>query len=77
MKTKVIMLSLSAALLAGTAFAQGIENDDMYFNAKDRAKLKAQMAAQEEQAYSASAKKAQKNQNAQNTEEALNPTDSY
>jgi hypothetical protein len=73
MKTKVIMLSLSAALLAGTAFAQGIENDDMYFNAKDRAKLKAQTTKEEEQAYTASAKKTQKYQD----EETLNPTDSY
>jgi len=72
MKTKVMMLSLSAVLLAGAAFAQSIENDDMYFNAKDRAKLKAQTQTEEQAAYSASAKKAQRYQ-----DEDLNPTDSY
>src|SRR5688572_21657802 len=40
MKTRGIVLGLMVACVAGTVMAQ--ENDDMYFNSKDRAKLNAQ-----------------------------------
>ncbi len=41
MKTKVVLLGLASLLFTVAASAQGIENDDMYFNSKDRAKLNA------------------------------------
>ena len=41
MKSKVALLSLVSLLFTVAASAQGIENDDMYFNSKDRAKLNA------------------------------------
>ena len=47
MKTKSILLSLLAITSGICVFAQ--ENDDMYFNSKDRVKLRAQQ--QKEQAY--------------------------
>ncbi|MBL0742338.1 hypothetical protein [Chryseolinea lacunae] len=74
MKTKVIMLSFVASLAVATSFAQGIENDDMYFNSKDRAKVKA-LRAKEDESYSASAKKA--NKYTDENSDVVNPTDSY
>src|SRR4051812_8887081 len=41
MKTRSVLLSLFCLITFAVA-AQGVENDDMYFNSKDRAKLKAQ-----------------------------------
>lgn len=41
MKTKITLLSLLAVSAAFVASAQVVEYDDMYFNAKDRAKLQA------------------------------------
>jgi hypothetical protein len=67
-----LMLSLAAMLVTATVFGQ--ENDDMYFNSKDRAKLKAQ-ATSEAAAYTASAKKPKKIEQA--ADEVINPTDSY
>lgn len=74
MKNKVVMFNLVALLFASATFAQGVENDDMYFNSKDRAKLKAQKAT-EEAAYTASIKKVKKSKATQ--EDFTNPTDSY
>lgn len=74
MKNKVMMLNVVALLFASATFGQGVENDDMYFNSKDRVKLKAQKAT-EDAAYTASVKKSKKNQSIQ--EEVNNPTDSY
>ena len=70
MKSKVAILSLVSLLFTLAASAQGIENDDMYFNAKDRAKLNTAKATE----VSASIKKSKK---ATVADEAVNPTDSY
>src|SRR5688572_27751082 len=72
MKSKVVIMSLVSSLFTVASLAQGIENDDMYFNSKDRAKLKATKAS--EVSYSASIKKSKKETV---VEEPINPTDSY
>ncbi len=46
MKSKGVLLSLVSLLFTVAALAQGIENDDMYFNSKDRAKLNAAKASE-------------------------------
>ncbi|SKC39997.1 hypothetical protein SAMN05660236_0156 [Ohtaekwangia koreensis] len=75
MKTK-ILLSLGLVVFASAAFAQ-VENDDMYFNSKDRAKLKEQKAA-EQQAYAATVKKTKKMEEVSDANDSyVNPTDSY
>jgi hypothetical protein len=79
MKTKALLLLLAAFIINIGAFAQ--EDDDMYFNASDRAKLKSK-SQQDQVAYEASVKKAKKmreEEPAANDEsaDALNPTDSY
>ena len=56
MKSKGAILSLVSVLFTVAVSAQGIENDDMYFNAKDRAKLNAAKATE----VSASIKKSKK-----------------
>lgn len=72
MKIKGMLFAAFSLLGISGAFAQGIEYDDMYFNADDRAKLKAQRAA--EMAYHTSpAKKFISGE----MEERVNPTDSY
>jgi len=70
---KQVMFSLAALLLTSSVFGQ-VEGDDMYFNSKDRAKLKAQTASAE--SYVASAKKTKKVEQVA-AEEVVNPTDSY
>jgi hypothetical protein len=72
MKIKVILSGLILFIGVGGAFAQEVEQDDMYFNAKDRAKLRAAQKTSEV-AY-ASVKKSKKSESA---EEDFNPTDSY
>ena len=72
MKSKVALFSLASLLLTYAALAQGVENDDMYFNSKDRAKVRAAKAS--EVSYSASIKKSKKETVA---DETVNPTDSY
>lgn len=72
MKSKVAFLSLVSFLFTFAASAQGIENDDMYFNSKDRAKLNAVKAS--EVSYTASIKKDKK---VTVEDEDVNPTDSY
>jgi hypothetical protein len=75
MKGKVALLSLVSLLFTFAAMAQGIENDDMYFNSKDRAKLHAAKAT--DASYTASIKKAKKSEAVEVEEESANPTDSY
>ena len=59
MKNKVI-LGLSALLITSAGFSQGIENDDMYFTSKDRAKLK-EAEATKQAAYEVSARNTKRN----------------
>lgn len=69
MKIKVIIFSLLSVFVIGNAFGQ-VEQDDMYFNAKDRAKLR---EAQKSNSLAiASSRKSRKDM-----DEDLNPTDSY
>lgn len=75
MKLKMLTLSLMSSLLIGSVSGQQIEYDDMYFNSKDREKLKASKAADlalaktgEQKNYSYSERERGKN---------TNPTDSY
>lgn len=72
MKSKVTLLSLVSFLFAFAASAQGVENDDMYFTSKDRAKLNATKAS--EVSYTASVKT---NKKEIVEDEPVNPTDSY
>lgn len=69
MKIKVIILSLLSFVVVGSALGQ-VEQDDMYFNAKDRAKLRE--AEKSNSIALASAK-----QSRQGSDEDSNPTDSY
>lgn len=73
MKIKGLLVAAFSLVGISGAFAQGIEYDDMYFNAEDRAKLKQKRAA--EVAYNAPEKSKQFDY----YEEAdnVNPTDSY
>ena len=73
MKSKVAFLSLISLLFTFASMAQEIENDDMYFNSEDRAKLNAAKANQA--SYTASIKKSKKE--VVREEEVSNPTDSY
>jgi len=68
-KAAVLMLMISF-VLAFNSYGQGIENDDMYFNSKDRAKLK-ELKAQT--AYASASSTSKKKM----LEEDVNPTDSY
>lgn len=73
MKSKVALLSLVSLLFTFASMAQEIENDDMYFNSKDRAKLNEAKA--NKASYTASIKKPKKE--VVQEEEVANPTDSY
>lgn len=68
MKIKILG-SFVLAAVAFSSFGQTIENDDMYFNAKDRAKLK--------QAREVAYAKAETVRKKDTQEEYVNPTDSY
>lgn len=72
MKTRGIVLGLMIACAAGTVMAQ--ENDDMYFNSKDREKLNANRA--KEATTIASAKTAESTESAID-EEDFSATESY
>src|SRR4051812_6011219 len=78
MKTKSILITLVSSMLAFGAVAQSVENDDMYFNSKDRAKLNAQRATEQE-AYASnrSYDNNARSQRYQNDDTNVNPTDSY
>lgn len=70
---KISGLLLAAfSVLATGAFAQGIEYDDMYFNAEDRVKLK----SQREVAYNTYSSR-DKQRQLLDEEYSINPTDSY
>jgi hypothetical protein len=73
MKTKV-MLTYLFSFFALAGFAQSVENDDLYFTSKDRAKLKELQG--KEEAYASVKKRDKKNQDEAYNEDA-NPTDSY
>jgi hypothetical protein len=70
MKIKVILFSLLLSVIGGSAFAQ-VEQDDMYFNSKDRAKLRE--AKKTSELTMASARKKEK----QEEDEMNNPKDTY
>jgi hypothetical protein len=70
MKLKVIILTLMSSILAGGVFAQ-VEHDDMYFNSKDRKKLREAQKA--EQVTLASIRKESRPEE----DSYNNPTDSY
>lgn len=72
MKIKGILFATISLLGISGVFAQGVEYDDMYFNANDRAKLNAQKAT--EVAYNTSEKFKKLDTE---EEEGVNPTDSY
>jgi hypothetical protein len=72
MKNKILLLSFISLIGTGNLLAQGVEHDDMYFNSKDRAKLRE--ARKSTEVALASARKTKKEDTA---EEDLNPTDSY
>ena len=72
MKIKRTLFAAISLLGISGVFAQGVENDDMYFNADDRAKLNAQKTT--EVAYNTPEKF--KEFDTENEEE-VNPTDSY
>jgi hypothetical protein len=67
MKIKITFLSLMAVGIASMSSAQQIENDDLYFNAKDRAKLVASRPV---------TLKIQAQENLE-VKSPINPTDSY
>jgi hypothetical protein len=71
MKIK-LLVSLSFSLVAITAFAQ--ENDDLYFNATDRAKLASQQAAEQSSQVTPIVKPIAEEQSENDYD---NPTDSY
>ncbi|MDQ2658199.1 MAG: hypothetical protein M3Y60_12325, partial [Bacteroidota bacterium] len=71
MKIKGILFATLSVFGISGAFAQGVEYDDMYFNAEDRAKLNAQRSM--EVAYTAPSRSKKSDFN----EERGNPTDSY
>ena len=70
MKIRGILVATFSLLGISGVLAQGVEYDDMYFNAEDRAKLRAQQTT--ELAYNTPRKS-----NLEWTEETINPTDSY
>jgi hypothetical protein len=72
MRIKGLLIATFSLIGISGAFAQGIEYDDMYFNAEDRAKLKQKRA---EVAYNAPAKSSQFDY--YEGKESVNPTDSY
>lgn len=72
-----LLTSLVLTVFSVSAYAQNVENDDMYFNAKDRVALRA-LNAKEEQAYASTRnERAKAVADVTEEEEILNPTDSY
>jgi hypothetical protein len=74
MKIKGILFAAVSLLGISGTFAQGVEYDDMYFNANDRQKLNTQKSS--EVAY-ASREELKKADAADREESNANPTDSY
>src|SRR5690349_11952756 len=89
MKTRIVIGSLMATVMTFQVLAQRAENDDMYFNSKDREKLRAEKASASvsdksvndkiDSDYNSFRKKHfDKNEEATAaTTESVNPTDSY
>jgi hypothetical protein len=73
MKMRILISAILVTIIATAANAQEIENDDMYFNSKDRAKLKTYQSTLT--ASNTVSKKQQANQEEENDD--VNPTDSY
>lgn len=73
MKINGILLATFSLMGISGAFAQGIENDDMYFTSEDRAKLRAQRST--EVAYNTPS--TSKKFDYETSGERANPTDSY
>lgn len=73
MKTRIFTIAL---LTVGvTAFGQQVENDDMYFNSKDRA---TQQKSSKDELYASASTKKQKASQLEAIEDGkINPTDSY
>jgi hypothetical protein len=71
MKIKILLLSMISSLVFGSAMAQDVEYDDMYFNSKDRAKLA------EVTASAVSEPRKKKLVQEEDEAEEINPTDSY
>lgn len=79
MKKRIVIVGLLAIMAAFRVSAQHVENDDMYFNAKDREKLKSADAEGTLNTSSSSPKKKKSQEQEQviEPEASLNPTDSY
>jgi hypothetical protein len=77
MKTRIVLVSVAAGLIALSASAQRVENDDMYFTAKDREKSKAAEAEASLSTYSTKSNKNKKFDEVAVQEDNTNPTDSY
>ncbi len=75
MTSRFVAISLVASLMAFDGMAQQGENDDMYFNSKDREKSK--LAASEIPALHPTTKKKRRIEPEAYDEEKVNPTDSY
>src|SRR6478609_2475426 len=84
MKTRIVIGSLVATMMAFQGLAQRAENDDMYFNSKDRQKQKSEKGTTDvnDKIYSDynsfRKKHFDKNEEEADTvSKAVNPTDSY
>lgn len=81
MKTRIVIGSLVGAMMTFQVLAQRSENDDMYFNSKDREKLKTEIATTSVNDKIDQDYKAFKKKNFEESEEVAtentNPTDSY
>jgi len=74
MKIKVSLITVVSLIIVASATAQKIENDDMYFNAKDRAALRAQRG---NDFTMASVKDSRGTDKQSDADDNINPTDSY
>jgi hypothetical protein len=72
MKIRIFLLALMSTLTTGLVLAQDIENDDMYFNSADRAKLSATRGSS-----IAMASNRHKSDVREEEDDSVNPTDSY
>src|SRR5262245_6324407 len=77
MKTRNVLMSLLALGLTFTSMAQTVENDDVYFNSKDRPSLKAQRALNASPTSTQTASDEMLASNRSASKSNVNPTDSY
>ena len=75
MKTRILISSLLSAM-ALTAFAQQVENDDMYFNSRDRQKFREAQASGLTMTSSRAASRMSE-VSRETSDNNVNPTDSY